>query len=76
MDKEFITKYLAVYDRAGEDEYYLSLMKELEAVNPRMLRALEEMAPEHRDAVLDYLGAVFASNARLLELSCVSAEKS
>lgn len=76
MDKEYITKYLAVYDRAREDEYYLSLQEELDAVNPRMLRALEEMAPVHRDAVLDYLGAVFAANARLLELSLAAVKKS
>ena len=76
MDKEYITKYLAVYDRAGEDEYYLSLQEELAAANPRMLRALEEMAPAHRDAVMDYLGAVHAINARLLELSLCIAEKS
>ena len=76
MDKEYITKYLAVYDRAREDEYYLSLQEELDAVNPRMLRALEEMAPVHRDAVLDYLGAVFAANDRLLELSLAAVKKS
>lgn len=76
MNKELIIEYLAVYDRAGEDEYYLSLQEELAAANPRMLRALEEMAPAHRDAVVDYLGAVFAANARLLELSLAAVKKS
>lgn len=76
MDEEFITKYLDLYDRAGEDPYYHSLMEELAAANPRMLRALEEMAPVHRDAVLNYLGVVFAANAKLLELSLLVAEKS
>ena len=76
MNKELIIEYLAVYDRAREDEYYLSLQEELAAANPRMLRALEEMAPVHRDAVLDYLGVVFAANAKLLELSLLVAEKS
>ena len=76
MDEEFITKYLDLYDRAGEDPYYHSLMEELAAANPRILRALEEMAPVHRDAVLNYLGVVFAANAKLLELSLLVAEKS
>ena len=76
MQKEYTTKYLAVYDRAKEDEYYHTLTEELQAVNPRMLSALEEMAPQHRDAVVDYLGAVFASHARLLEISLLIAKKS
>ena len=41
-----------------------------------MLSALEEMASPHRDAVADYLGTVFAANAKLLELSLPIAEKS
>ena len=76
MDEEFITKYLDLYDRAGEDPYYHSLMEELKAVEPRMLQALEEMVPYQRNAVLDYLGVVFAANAKLLELSLLVAEKS
>lgn len=76
MNKEYITKYLAVYDRAEEDPVYLSLLKELRAADSRLLDAFAKMAPAHRDTVMDYLGAVHAINARLLELSLCIAEKS
>ena len=76
MNRKYIGKYLAVYDRAREDECYRSLLAELKVVNSRMLKALEEMAPPHRDAVMDYLGVVHAASARLLELSLCIAEKS
>ena len=76
MNNELITKYLAVYDRAREDTDYRSLTAELDAQSPRILQALEEMSPDHRAAVTDYLGTVFAANAKLLELSLCIAEKS
>ena len=76
MEKETIEQYLAVYDRAKEDPVYLSLLEELRAADSRLLDAFEKMAPAHRDAVMDYLGAVHAIHARLLVLSCLCAEKS
>lgn len=71
-----VDKYLALQERAREDEEYLTVVEEYRAVQERMLEALEEMASEHRDTVVDYLGVVFAANARLLELSLLNAEKS
>lgn len=76
MEKETIEQYLAVYDRAKEDPVYLSLLEELRAADFHLLDAFEKMAPAHRDAVMDYLGAVHAIHARLLVLSCLCAEKS
>ena len=76
MQKDFTTKYLDLYDRAGKDECYRTIMEEVRSADAGLLRALEEMAPVHRDAVMDYLGAVHAANARLLELSLLADEKS
>lgn len=76
MNKEFTTKYLSLYDRAGEDAQYRTVMEEVRAADVRLLRALEEMPPDHRNAVMDYLGAVHEANRRLLELALRYDEKS
>jgi hypothetical protein len=75
MNPQYTEKYLALQGRAMEDEYYLSLVEEYRFLDKKLLSALEEMAPIHRDAVMDYLGAVHAANARMVELALVSGEK-
>lgn len=70
-----VRKYLALQERAMEDEDYLSLLEEYREADGPMLRALEEMAPAHREIVMDYMGAVHAAHARMLELALSLGEK-
>ena len=76
MKKEVVEKIFAVQDAAIKDEYYLSLLSEYRALDKQFLGTLEEMAPVHRDIVMDYMGCVHAIHQRMLELSCALGEKS
>lgn len=76
MDKNFVTKYLALCDVAKADEEYLALMEELHAADAKLLQALDEMDPRHRDAVEDYFGIVHEANRLLLVFALRSDEKS
>ena len=76
MSQEYISNLMALQERAKADEYYLSLLREYRQLDKTLLHALEEMAPAHRNAVMDYLGSLNALNARLLELSLSSQGKS
>ena len=76
MDKDFADKYLALCQAAEEDAQYRALLVELRAADARLLQALKEMAPRHRDAVEDYLGIVHEANRRLLVFALRSDEKS
>ncbi|MBQ7416021.1 MAG: hypothetical protein IJW14_03165 [Oscillospiraceae bacterium] len=76
MQQEYANKLLALQATAKSDETYLSLLAEYRASDAPFLRALEEMAPPHRSAVMDYIAAVHAVNHRLLELALASGEKS
>lgn len=76
MEREHVEKLLAVQDAAMKDDYYLSLLAEYRVLDKRFLGALEEMAPVHRDIVMDYMGCVHAIHQRMLELSCALGEKS
>ena len=71
-----VNKYLALQERLMGDEEYLSLLEEYRAMDRRFVAALEEMAPAHREIVMDYVGAVHTANARMLEISLASAENS
>lgn len=71
-----VNKYLTLQEQARGDEYYLSLLEEYRVLDQKLVAALEEMAPAHRDIVMDYLGCVFALQQRMLELSIASCEKS
>ena len=52
-----------------------ALRSGVDMTSEEALSALVETAPSHRDAVMDYLGAVHAANARMVELALVSGEK-
>ena len=75
MDKELVKKMLALQDRAKTDAAYLALLNEYRILDKRLLKVLEEMAPVHRDAVMDYLGSVHAINERMVELALTLDEK-
>ena len=76
MDKDFADKYLALCEVAGEDEEYRALLEELRMADARLLQALKEMAPRHREAGEDYMGIVHEANRRLLVFALRSDEKS
>lgn len=76
MKQQYAKKLLTLQELAKRDGYYLSLLAEYRAMDKAFLRALEEMAPAHRETIMDYMGAVHAINARLLELSLSSSKKS
>lgn len=75
MNSKVVNKYLALQEQAMGDGEYRSLVEEYRMVDGPLLRALEEMPPEHRDAVLDYLGVVFSAHHRMLELALCMGEK-
>ena len=68
-------RMLALQDVAKGDERYLALLDEYRILDKRLLEVLEEMASEHRDAVMDYLGSVHAINERMVELALTLGEK-
>ena len=75
MDAELVKKMLIVQDIAMKDVYYLSLLEEYRMRDKQFLTTLKEMAPEHRDAIMDYLGAVHAIHERMVELALTLDEK-
>ena len=68
-------RVLALQDAAKADAGYLALMDEYRILDKRLLSALEEMAPDHRDAVMDYLGSVHTINEKMVELALTLDEK-
>ena len=74
MNQEAAKRIVAVQDAALVDEEYQNLLEEHEVLSPRFLRALEEMEPRHRDAVMDYMGLGIAMHLRLLEMACLWGE--
>lgn len=74
MNQEAAKRIVAVQDAALVDEEYQNLLVEHEVLSPRFLRALEEMEPRHRDAVMDYMGLGIAMHLRLLEMACLWGE--
>ena len=75
MDRVLVKRILALQDVAKGDERYLALLDEYRILDKRRLEVLEEMASEHRDAVMDYLGSVHAINERMVELALTLGEK-
>jgi hypothetical protein len=75
MKQNIVNEYLALYERAGMDEQYRAVLEELRRADGKLLRALEEMAPRHRDAVMDYLGIAQEANRLLLTFALRSGEK-
>ena len=75
MDRVLVKRILALQDDAMRDERYLGLLNEYRIFDKRLLKALEEMAPGHRDVVMDYLGAVHTINERMVELALTLDEK-
>lgn len=69
MDRVLVKRILALHDVAKGDERYLALLGEYRILDKRLLKAMEEMEPVHRDVVMDYLGAVHAINERMVELA-------
>jgi hypothetical protein len=68
-------RILALQDVAKADKDYLKLLAEYRVLDGQLVKALEEMAPHHRDAVMDYLGTVHAINEKMVELALVLGEK-
>ena len=75
MNAVLVKKMLALQDTAMADAAYLALLGEYRILDKRLLKAMEEMEPVHRDAVMDYLGAVHAINERMVELALTLDEK-
>lgn len=69
MKQETLHKILDVQDAAREDEIYRQLLAEYEPISQRFVRALQEMAPEHRAALEDFFGITAAMHLRLLEMA-------
>lgn len=70
MNPEVVKQILAIQETALYDERYNALLDEHEILNQRFLAALPTMSQEQQDAVMDYLGLVFAMHLRLLEIAC------
>lgn len=68
-------RVLALQDAAKADAGYLALVDEYRILDKRLLSALEEMTPDHRDAVMDYLGSVHTINEKMVELALTLDEK-
>lgn len=75
MKPKTVEKMLMMQEKALKDERYLTLLGEYRILDKRLLKLMEEMEPEHRDMVMDYLGAVHAINERMLELALTLDEK-
>ena len=75
MKQQYTEKLLILQDMAMQDEYYLSALAEYRALDRQFVQALEEMAPAHRETIMDYMGAFHAANARMLEIALRSDEK-
>lgn len=76
MDRNTVRRIFALQDMAMEDERYRQLLAEYRLLDKGLLDVFAAVTPAQRDAVMDYVGCVHAINLRLLELACVSDEKS
>ena len=69
MNQETGKKIIQIQKAALEDKFYQELLAEYEPISQRFVRAMEEMAPEHRSALEDYFGVTGAMHLRLLEMA-------
>ncbi len=75
MDRELVKKLLAVWDAAKVDEPYQELVEEYPNLDKKVQSAMEKMAPEHREAVMDYLGLIHAINLQTVIIALTLGEK-
>jgi hypothetical protein len=75
MNTVLAKRMLALQEAAKADEEYWELLAEYRILDGQLVNALEEMSADHRDAVMDYLGAVHAINRRMVELALTLNEK-
>lgn len=70
MDQEVGRRMLKVEELAFQDERYQQLLEEYRVLDARLLRALDTMAQEQRDVVMDYLGLLGEMFRRMLSIAC------
>ena len=63
------TKIIQIQKAALEDPFYKKLLAEYEPISRRFIQAIQEMAPEHREALEDYFGITGAMHLRLMEMA-------
>ena len=75
MDRELVKKLMAVQDAAKVDRRYQELLAEYPLLDRKVLAAMEEMAPKHRETVMDYLGLIHAINLQTVMIALTLHEK-
>lgn len=70
MDRKVVNRILKVGELAYQNEEYRLLLEEYRVLDRRLLRALETMTKEQRDAVMDYLGLFGELHRRQLAIAC------
>lgn len=70
MDQEVGRRMLQVEEHAFQDERYRQLLEEYRVLDARLLRALDTMTKEQRDAVMDYLGLLGEMFRKMLAIAC------
>ena len=69
MNQDTGRTIIEIQRAALEDEFYKELLAEYEPISRRFIQAIQEMAPEHREALEDYFGITGAMHLRLMEMA-------
>lgn len=70
MCREAIDKYLELQEKIGADKEYDNLIQEYRAKNAEFLAVLEDLDPQQRQMIEDYLGICVELHTKMLLLAC------
>lgn len=70
MDNKTFERYMWLEKQLETDPEYLALMQRLKENMPALEDALNSLSPEHRDAVIEYIGICGELAERTGEIAC------
>ena len=70
MDTKTVQRILQVQDVLREDPQYQHLYQEYLLYSKAFSRLMEEISPEHKAPLQDYLGDCCEMHIRMLEIAC------
>lgn len=67
---ESIDKYLEIQEELMADKEYIRLLREYRAKNAEFLAVMEELDPQQRQVMEDYVGVCVELHTKMLLLAC------